>query len=62
MIEYTRKYLHQVAKDETRAVTMATAAPARLVDWKLILNGAGGHSLVVLIRAADGFRQRYVAI
>lgn len=62
MIEYTRAYLQKTAVEETKAVRMGSARPARLIDWRILLNGSGGHSLVVTIHAHDGIRERHVAI
>ena len=61
MTTYTRKDLDREARFVAKEIRKETRKSARMVDWKILINGSN-TTLAVTVQAYDGLRQRNVAI
>ena len=62
MIEYTKKDLDREARLAAKRVRIETNKPAKMVDWKVMIDNLQGITIAVTIAAYDGMRQRNIAI
>ena len=62
MLEYTKKDLDREARLAAKRVRLDTNRPAKMVDWKIMVDNLQGITIAVTIAAYDGMRQRNVAI
>lgn len=62
MTEYTHKDLNSTARNLAKDTARETKHPAKVVDWKVHIDGSINTCLIVTIAAYDGLRQRNCAI
>ena len=60
-MQLTQAYIRDVARREVQAVKESSGHPAKLAEWRLLVEDR--HvSLIVLIHSSSGLRSRQVAM